>query len=65
MNSQVALVAEKDEEQKYAVARKSAPNVVKGRRSFFEYPPAPKVQSINVPPYWGEIMLIISFSSTG
>ena len=37
MNSQVALVAEKDEEQKYAVARKSAPNVVKGRRSFFEY----------------------------
>ena len=37
MNSQVAMVAEKDEEQKYAVARKSAPNIVKGRRSFFEY----------------------------
>ena len=32
---------------------------------FFVYPPWPNVQSINVPPFWGVIMLIISVSKTG
>ena len=32
---------------------------------FFVYPPWPKVQSIKVPPFWGEIILNTSLSNTG
>ena len=31
-------------------------------KNALEYPPWPKVQSINVPPFWGEIMLRISLA---
>ena len=37
MTSQSAAVADKSKSADYAVARKSAPNYVKGRREFFKY----------------------------